>query len=460
MGETWLGVQRGEGGFEQRVCLKFIHECFRDSEQAAELFLREAAIAASLRHSNIVGVIDADVRAGYMALELVDGTDLRTILRNAPEHRLPAPLAVCIAIELSKGLHYAHTRTRGEEFAGIVHRDLSPANVLISHAGEVKLADFGVAKVIRATGDVMSAVRGKLSYMAPEQMAGRAADARSDLFSLGVLLYETLSGQRPFDGENDADTVRRIMRGERIPLGSAAAQVPAGIAAAVESLIAVAPEDRPGSAADVIDAFSDFAPPPTTHFELARLALQSRPHHTLLAEPPLELPTEPAPAARPRKRRASWGFVLGLGLVAAVGSLTSMLLADNPAKQPMPTLTNATRSPPEPALAPATDAPSIVLVATEPELGPRPEPPTEASHTAPRPARGRVRVGVFPAGQVWIDGRPRGAAPLSVVLAPGPHTVAAGIETPAQTRNLLLAPGADEQLFFDLQAAPDRAIAR
>jgi eukaryotic-like serine/threonine-protein kinase len=459
MGETWLGVQRGEGGFEQRVCLKFIHECFRDSEKAAELFLREAAIAASLRHSNIVGVIDADVGAGYMALELVDGADLRTILRNAPEHRLPAPLAACIAIELCKGLHYAHTRTRGEEFAGIVHRDLSPANVLISHAGEVKLADFGVAKVIRATGDVMSAVRGKLSYMPPEQIAGRLSDARSDLFSLGVLVYEMLSGQRPFDGENDADTVRRIMSGEHVPLGSAAACVPAGIAAAVERLIAVAPEDRPGSAADVIDAFSDFAPPPTAHFELARLSLQSRRHHTLIAEPTLELRPEPAPADRPPTRRARWGFVLGLGLVAAVGWLTSVLLADNPAEHPMPTVTIAAPSP-EPAQAPATDTASSVLVATDPKLGPRPEPLAEDSRAAPRPARARLRIGVFPAGKVWIDGRPRGPAPLSVVLAPGPHTVAAGIDAPGETRNLLLLPGGDEQLFFDLQAAPERASAR
>jgi eukaryotic-like serine/threonine-protein kinase len=459
MGETWLGVQRGEGGFEQRVCLKFIHECFRDSEQAAALFLREAAIAASLRHSNIVGVIDADVRAGYMALELVDGADLRTILRNAPEHRLPAPLAACIAIELCKGLHYAHTRTRGEEFAGIVHRDLSPANVLISHAGEVKLADFGVAKVIRATGDVMSAVRGKLSYMSPEQMAGRPADAQSDLFSLGVLLYETLSGQRPFDGDNDADTVRRIMRGEHLPLGGVAAHVPAGIAAVVESLLAVAPEGRPGSAADVIDAFEEFAPSPTAHFELARLALQSRPHETLIAEPPLGSKPEPALGDRPGKLRARWSFVLGLGLVTAVGSLTSLLLADNPGKpRPMPTVAS---SPPGPVPAPASDPSSTVLIATDPSLAPRPAPRvTDDAPAAPRPARARLRVGVFPAGQVWIDGRPRGAAPLSVVLAPGPHAVAAGIETPAQTRILLLAAGADEQLFFDLQAVEDRARAR
>ena len=145
-------------------------------------------------------------------------------------------------------------------------------------------------------------------------------------------------------------------------------------------------------------------------------------------------------------------------MVAAVGSLTRVLVADNPAKHPMPTVPNAPPSP-EPALA-AADPASTVLVATDPNLAPRPEPLAEDVRAAPKPARAKLRVGVFPSGEVWIDGRPRGPAPLSVVLAPGPHTVAAGIETPAESRNVLLVPGGDEQLFFDLQAAPERASTR
>lgn len=326
MGETWLGVQHGAGGFEQRVCLKFIHDAFRDTDGAGELFMREAAIAASLRHSNIVGVIDADASCGYMALELVDGIDLRSLLREVPGQRLPPPVVSWIAIELCKALQHAHTHTRGNAFAGVVHRDISPGNVLISRSGEVKLADFGVAKAIRATGDVVSAVRGKLSYMCPEQMSGRNADARSDLFSLGVLLYEMLTGERPFDGQSDADTVRRVMHGLYEPLAPLATGAPPELIAVVERLLQTDPDQRLQSAADVIDALAERTPPATIIFELAGLVQRTRPHQTLLTEPLPALPHNtpgfasaeaPLPSVAHGLPRAPRRVVLGLGLLGA-----------------------------------------------------------------------------------------------------------------------------------------------
>ncbi|HEY2736635.1 MAG TPA: protein kinase, partial [Polyangiales bacterium] len=126
MAETFLAVQRGAAGFEQRVCMKFILPGFRENADFRRLFLREASIAASLRHSNIVGVIDVDEQAGYMVLELVDGVDLRALLNAVPNHRLAAELATLITLELCKALAYAHGRNRRGQFDGIVHRDISP----------------------------------------------------------------------------------------------------------------------------------------------------------------------------------------------------------------------------------------------------------------------------------------------------------------------------------------------
>lgn len=281
MAETWLAVQHGEAGFEQRVCLKLVHEHLRDTDDFMKLFLREAAIAASLRHSNIVGVIDASPSEGCMALELVDGTDLRMVLDHAPKRRLSPQLVIYIAIELAKALHYAHGRTRGGQFAGIVHRDVSPANILASYAGEIKLADFGIAKAIRATGDVGSGVRGKLSYVSPEQLQGGRIDARSDIFSLGVVLFEALTGQTPFDADNELETWKRITRGERPALSSLAPQVPRQLRTVIETALAVEPARRFSSAASIVHELAALTPPPTVYRELGSLVRHAIPHQTL-----------------------------------------------------------------------------------------------------------------------------------------------------------------------------------
>jgi serine/threonine protein kinase len=156
MAETFLAVQRAAAGFEQRVCMKFILPGHRGNADFRRLFLREASIAASLRHSNIVGVIDVDAAAGYMVLELVDGVDLRTLLNAAPNHKLSPEIATLVIIELCKALAYAHGRVRRGQPDGIVHRDVSPSNVLVSYAGEVKLTDFGVARAMRADVEPLS----------------------------------------------------------------------------------------------------------------------------------------------------------------------------------------------------------------------------------------------------------------------------------------------------------------
>ncbi|HEX4355067.1 MAG TPA: serine/threonine-protein kinase, partial [Polyangiales bacterium] len=282
MAETFLAVQRGAAGFEQRVCMKFILPGFRENADFRRLFLREASIAASLRHSNIVGVIDVDEQAGYMVLELVDGVDLRALLNAAPNHRLSPELATLITLELCKALAYAHGRNRRGQFDGIVHRDISPSNVLVSYAGEVKLTDFGVARAMRSDAEPLSTtVKGKLCYMSPEQARGQVLDGRSDLFALGVVCYELLSGQRPFDGASDADTLLRVTMGQHTPLIEVAPDVPGGLAMVVEKLLSRDREQRYVSADACIDALARFAPRATSFRDLGELARSARPHETL-----------------------------------------------------------------------------------------------------------------------------------------------------------------------------------
>jgi serine/threonine protein kinase len=282
MAETFLAVQRGAAGFEQRVCMKFILPGYRENADFRRLFLREASIAASLRHSNIVGVIDVDEQAGYLVLELVDGVDLRALLNAAPNHRLSGELATLITLELCKALAYAHGRNRYGQLDGIVHRDLSPSNVLVSYAGEVKLTDFGVARAMRADAEPLSTtVKGKLCYMSPEQARGQVLDGRSDLFSLGVVCYELLSGQRPFDGQSDADTLLRVTQGQHTPLIEVAPDVPGGLAMVVERLLSRDREQRYASADACIDALARFAPRVTCFRELGEMARAARPHETL-----------------------------------------------------------------------------------------------------------------------------------------------------------------------------------
>src|SRR5262249_27229916 len=163
------------------------------------MFIDEARLAAQLQHSNIVQIFDFDQAEGsyYIAMELVEGCDLRRLEQDLrlQAQQLPMPVALYVAVETLKGLHYAHTKSVGDRPLGIVHRDVSPQNILLSRSGEVKLSDFGIAKAqARATATRTGVVKGKLSYMSPEQAEGQPLDHRTDLFAVGVILYHALTG--------------------------------------------------------------------------------------------------------------------------------------------------------------------------------------------------------------------------------------------------------------------------
>ncbi len=208
MAEVFRAVYQGAAGFEKQVAVKRILPVFDGTRDFVAMFVDEARIASSLTHVNIVQVSDFGELDGsyYLAMELVDGVDLGRLREAASRRglRIPVPIVAYIVAEAARGLAYAHDK-RGQDGAplGIVHRDVSPQNVLISYAGEVTIADFGIAK---ATGKLhkteSGAVMGKIRYMSPEQINGEPLDGRSDLFALGVIFWELLVGAPLWTGDN------------------------------------------------------------------------------------------------------------------------------------------------------------------------------------------------------------------------------------------------------------------
>lgn len=283
MAETFVAVKSGPGGFTQRVCLKLVLPFFRDDETFIRLFYREATLAAKLRHRNIVGVMDFGEFEGtpYMALELVDGLDLRAILDGQQGEKLPADYVTLFGLELADALVHAHNLSSStgsdgaaDEVRGIVHRDISPSNVLVSRQGEILLTDFGVAKAISDTSRKQSAVKGKVPYMSPEQLRAESPDGRADLFALGVVLFEALAGERPYQGPHDIATSMMILKGEHRALEELAPDAPQGLCNVIERLIDPDKERRPATAAALIEELDEFAPSPRVRQNLGRLVMQ------------------------------------------------------------------------------------------------------------------------------------------------------------------------------------------
>jgi len=309
MAETFVAIRRGPGGFEQRVCLKRILPTFVGDSEFVQMFLREARLSALLHHGHIARVLDFGITGSthYLTLELIDGTDLRAALRHlrVRGESLEPGLTSYVAHALASALDFAHTADENGHAAGIIHRDVSPSNVLLSEAGEIKLADFGIAKATSHPASVQSgALKGKIPYMAPEYAIGRSCSARSDLFSLGVLLYECLAGYRPFDGGSDIQTLDRARNGHRDLLREAAPDTPAPLADAIESLLVPNPDDRPANAATFIAMLAEVPPPPLAQRDLGVLVRSVEKHDAIPSVPGLAS-TRPAPTLRPRKRLPS-----------------------------------------------------------------------------------------------------------------------------------------------------------
>jgi TonB family protein len=235
MAEVWKARMRGVEGFQKMVAIKKILAHMSENSEFIGMFIDEAKLAAQLSHPNIVHIYDLGKinRSYYIAMEYVEGKDLRSLLNAGRRRAFPLPmgLALLIGARLASALDYAHRKRdfEGREL-GLVHRDVSPQNVLISYDGDVKLCDFGIAKAVSKVGQTqMGALKGKLQYMSPEQAWGRAVDARSDIFSLGAVLFEMLTGERLFSGESEMSVLESVRQGRARSPRDVAPSIPAEV---------------------------------------------------------------------------------------------------------------------------------------------------------------------------------------------------------------------------------------
>ena len=260
MAEVFKAKSFGVEGFEKVLVIKRILPKLAAHPKFVDMFVHEAKLAVRLSHANIVQVFDlgrVDGQAGdatsyFIAMEYVPGLDLATVLARCRRQKLLVPfgMAVFLAAEVAKALDHAHRRR--DEHArplGIVHRDISPQNILLSWEGEVKVTDFGIAKAKDSIDDDSSEaragrVRGKLAYMSPEQARSEAVDGRSDLFSLGTVLYEMIAGNNPFAAPTVFETSRRVHASEFPPLELLREGTPAALTEIVVKMLARQPDDR------------------------------------------------------------------------------------------------------------------------------------------------------------------------------------------------------------------------
>jgi serine/threonine-protein kinase len=254
MAQVYLARVFGASGFEALVAIKALLPAFRGAGEYERLLIEEARLGARLRHRNLVAVHDLGVDQGvyHVCMEYVDGADLATL---AARKAVPPGLALLIAEEIAHALEYVHRLAdeRGRPL-GLVHRDVSPSNILISRAGEVKLADFGIAKATMLADATLGNLRkGKYAYMSPEQVAGAALSAGSDQFGLGVTLAELVCGARPFDGATIMETLDNIKAAEPPAL----AGVDADVAAIIRQCLAREPGARFATAADLARALAE-----------------------------------------------------------------------------------------------------------------------------------------------------------------------------------------------------------
>ncbi len=470
MAEIFLARKEGPAGFSKTVVVKRVLPHHLASDDFMKMFLDEARLAAQLEHPNVVHIIDFGQVEGrfYLAMEYLRGVDLSTLLRtrlHAGLGPIPGPLAAAIASQAAAGLHYAHTATTDSgQPLRIVHRDISPSNLFLTIQGVVKVLDFGIAKAEgKLTETKQGLVKGKLLYMSPEQAWGRPLDARSDLWAMGVVLHELISGTRPFfrarDDDPKAANERRVLEAIDREAPPPLEKEPE-LDQIVRSCLAKRPEDRLSSARDLQHALDHYLerrgavlPETLAAFlkasigtdEVNRRSLSASEHAALEVDSGAIIatsehdPTRPASVAiqpiapavavpptlqAPVRSRRLLG-ALFVGLLLSTGALG--VIARSRAARPAPQSTTSTSAP---IALPARVEAAPVESALESDGGPpipRADAPSE--QTNPRapagPRRARARITCAPYGEVLVDGRARGrAAPeLELELPLGRHRV-------------------------------------
>jgi serine/threonine-protein kinase len=257
MGRIWLGQAKGVGGFERKVVIKTLelpHDT-AEAEAATAMFLDEARLLGLLHHQHLASVFEVgrdDDGRYYMVIDYLDGHSAHDVWERASQFgaALPLDFTLTVASAVANGLHYAHTR-KGLDGAplGIVHRDVTPSNVMIGYDGAVQLIDFGIAMAAERKAKTQTGlVKGKVSYLSPEQVTGRDVDARTDVFALGILLYEMSTMHRAFRDSSDLATMQRIKAGRVTRPSLVVPNYPLELEIIVMKALAVDPRERFGDA--------------------------------------------------------------------------------------------------------------------------------------------------------------------------------------------------------------------
>lgn len=323
MAEVFLAHTLGAEGFTRPIALKRILPEYSNEQAFSAMFIEEARLASALSHPNVVQVLDFnrdDTGRLYLVMEFVAGKDLATLVDTGT---VPAPVAIFIAIEMLRGLGYAHQRPTTTGRRGVVHRDVSPHNVMLSWEGSVKIGDFGIARARDASGNVRSqSVKGKPAYLAPEQING-ITDGRSDLFAVGIVLWELLVGRRLFAGSTNEVLAQILFRSDLSPR-AVREDIAPDVEAVVMKLLAKQPSERYQTAEEAIAELARCVDHPRDgRTALATLLAQRYPgdaaahgagHVSVPLEvvaPRFELPTRTSTPLAPRGAHAALNSTLG-----------------------------------------------------------------------------------------------------------------------------------------------------
>ncbi|WAS95642.1 serine/threonine protein kinase [Nannocystis punicea] len=423
MGEVYLAAASGPAGFSKPAVIKRILPHFANDLEFVKMFVKEARLAAALDHPNIVRVYDFGEAGGsfFYVMEHLHGDSLAGLLPKLAQagRRLPLVHALTVGLGVSAGLHFAHElRGSGDVPLGLVHRDVSPANVFLTRAGEVKLLDFGIAKVLSSTGVTRDGVRkGKVPYMSPEQCIGAPLDRRSDVFSLGILLYELTTMTRLYRADNEFATMNMITAGEVPPPSSRVADYPPALAAVVLKALARDPERRHATALEfhedlervadelglrpsplalgrfVQELVGDEAAPSLPAVDAQTVVFFDALNDALTArdgpspQPPPPVAITPTPAPEPARRRPPVvPLILGIAALAGLA-----LTWRPPAPEPAPLAEPAPEKiepAPEKVASASTQTTLVAPVAASPTPPPA-DPAVTTSEPAPTPRPGK-----------------------------------------------------------------------
>jgi serine/threonine-protein kinase len=432
MGQGAMGTvyKASDPVIERVVAIKTINLELSREERAEfeERFYREAKSAGRLNHPNIVTIYDVGETgdAAYIAMEYIEGESLRDVLDSGVV--LPLKRICQIAVQIANALNYAHENN-------VVHRDIKPANIMISRNRDVKIMDFGIALIPTGSRTQAGTVLGSPKYMAPEQLAGKATDGRADIFSLGAVLYEMLTGATPFNGENLSAIMYKILNDEPTLPSELNARVPKVFDRIIAKALAKRPEDRYQTARDFSrdirseEVLATLEPQPSAQKNAAVFAKRHAEAEAdpldvkteIMLPPPQHRNTRRTPPPAPASKTGRHALLLAIPLAALAAYLVLKPADQAPAPADASPEVQASGNGGEQQPAAAAQAPQTPAAAPVPATAADTTPAAAATATA----NATLSFAIAPWGEVFVDGRKAGISPplTRLELPPGKHDI-------------------------------------